>query len=62
MDVTQLLPGNTVNIPWLIKGEDIQNWKGVVVNTDDALVSHKKEWHFSKSSDPASDKKTKRRK
>ena len=43
VDVTQLLPGNTVNIQWLIKGGDIQNWKGVVVNTDNALVSHKKE-------------------
>lgn len=39
VDATQLLPGSTINIPWPIKGGEIQNWKGIVVNIDDASVS-----------------------
>ena len=42
---TQLSPGNKVNIPWPTRGGEVQYWKGVVVNNDDASISDKKDGH-----------------
>lgn len=50
VDVTKLVPGNTVTIPWpTAKGGDIQNWRGVVVNIDGANVSRKQNNFYSRA-------------
>ena len=59
VDTTELLPGNAISIPWPNKGGDIEYWKGIVVNVDDASTSCKQDSFISGSTKKAKGSKPK---